>query len=123
MSIKSKVKNEAVKRIKKLVIKAVMPFLPFIIIIVGLVFAICTVIDTLFTTDEDMDVAGKLYTDDYETQYAEWLQEKENAPNGIIDGRDIVPTRYVYMAYTWIHKNNFAFWYENSSYNRCLQIT
>lgn len=106
MSIKSKVKNEAVKRIKKLVIKAVMPFLPFIIIIVGLVFAICTVIDTLFTTDEDMDVAGKLYTDDYETQYAEWLQEKENAPNGIIDGRDIVPTRYVYMAYTWIYKYN-----------------
>ena len=53
-----------------------------------------------------MDVAGKLYTDDYETQYAEWLQEKENAPNGIIDGRDIVPTRYVYMAYTWIYKYN-----------------
>lgn len=113
MSIKNKVKNEAVKRIKKLVIKAIMPFLPFIIIIVGLVFAICTVIDALFTTDEDMDVMAKLYTDDYETQYAEWIQEKENSPSGIIDGRDFVPTRDVYLAYTWIYKYNFTLWNES----------
>lgn len=113
MSIKNKVKNEAIKRIKKLVIKAIIPFLPFIAVIVGLIFAICTVIDTLFTTDEDMEIMAKLYTDDYETQYAEWLQEKENAPNGIIDGRDIVPTRYVYMAYTWIYNNNFTIWNES----------
>ena len=80
------------KKIKKLVIKAITPFLPFIIIIVGLIFAICTVIDSLFTTDEDMEMMSKLYTDDYETQYAEWLQEKEDSPNEVIDGKGLVPT-------------------------------
>lgn len=100
MSIKNKIKNQAVKRIKRTVIKMIMPFLPFIAIIVGLVFAICTVIDTLFTTDEDMEIMAKLYTDDYETQYAEWLQEKENSPSGIINGTSLVPTRHVYLAYT-----------------------
>lgn len=106
MNLKNKVKNQVAKKIKKLVFKVIKPFLPFILIIVGIVFAICTVIDVLFTTEDDMEVASKLYSDNYEEQYAEWLQEKENSPNTIIDGKQFIPTRYVYLAYTWIYEYN-----------------
>lgn len=43
----------------------------------------------------------------------DWLSSSNNI---ITDGKSLVPTRYVYMAYTWIYKNYFPFWYENSSY-------
>ncbi|MCI8396436.1 MAG: hypothetical protein HFJ52_01765 [Clostridia bacterium] len=93
--------NKDIKKIKKLAFKAILPFLPFILVIIGLVLAICTVVDTVFTTDEDMDVMAKLYTNDYEAQYAEWLKEKENCPNSILaNGKELIPTRYVYMANT-----------------------
>ena len=98
---KNTVKNQVGKEIKKIVFKVLKPFLPFILVIMGLILAICTVIDTIFATDEDMDVMAKLYTNDYETQYAEWLKEKENSPNSILaNGKELIPTRYVYLANT-----------------------
>lgn len=115
--------NKAIKKIKKLAFKAILPFLPFILVIIGLILAICTVVDTVFTTDEDMDVMAKLYTNDYEAQYAEWLKEKETSPNSILaNGKELIPTRYVYLANTWIYKYNFGIWNESKPNKWCIQI-
>lgn len=43
-----------------------------------------------------------------------WLQDSSNI---ITDGKGLVPTRNVCMAYSWIYKNNFSFWNENTSNN------
>lgn len=40
----------------------------------------------------------------------DWLESGNN--NIITDGKGLVPTRYVYMADTWIHKNYISIWYE-----------
>ncbi len=92
MSIKDKAKEKIKKQAKKMVFKVIKPFLPFIIIIVGIVFAVCTVADSLFTTEEDMQVAEQLSNENYEEQYAQWLQEKETSPTTISNGTGLVPT-------------------------------
>ena len=66
MITKAKDINE---KIKKVAFKVLKPFLPFIIVIIGIVFAVCTVIDSLFTTEDDMQVAEQLSSDNYEEQY------------------------------------------------------
>ena len=76
MSLKEKAKQKVKNKAKKIVFKVLKPFLPFIVIIIGIIFAVCTVADTLFTTEDDMNVAEKLSSNEYETQYAEWLQVK-----------------------------------------------
>ena len=90
MTLKDKAKDIAKKKIKKLLFTVIRPFLPFIIVIVGIVLAVCTVVDSLFTTEEDMQVAEQLSNDNYEEQYAQWLQEKENSPTSIINGIGLV---------------------------------
>lgn len=55
MSLKNKVKSKIKNKIKKVVFKAIKPFLPFIIIIVGLFFAICTIIDAVFIQEVQND--------------------------------------------------------------------
>ncbi len=113
MSIKNKAKN----KVKKVIFKIIKPFLPFIVVILGIVFAVCTVVDSLFTTEEDMQVAEQLSNENYEEQYAEWLKEKEESPTTITSGKGLVSKRYVHMAYTWVYNNNFSLWYENTPCN------
>lgn len=48
MSLKEKAKNKTKKQIKKLVFAVIKPFLPFIIIVVLIFLAICTLIDAIF---------------------------------------------------------------------------
>ena len=56
-----------------------------------------------------------------EAQYAEWLKDKETTPSTvIIDGKSLVPTRYVYLAHTWLYINYITFWNANSSNYRSL---
>lgn len=93
MNLKNRAKNKVKSNLKKVVFNLVKPFLPFIIVILGIVFAVCTVVDAVFTTEDDMQMAEKLSSEDYEAQYAEWLNEKESSPNTIInDGKSLVPT-------------------------------
>lgn len=93
MSIMDKGKSKVKNKIKKVAFKVIKPFLPFIIVIIGIVFAVCTVVDSLLNTEDDMQVAEQLSNDNYEEQYAEWLHEKETSPNSIIsDGKGLVPT-------------------------------
>lgn len=120
MSIKDKAKSKVKNKMKKVAFKVIKPFIPFIIVIVGIIFAVCTVVDAVFTTEDDMQMAEKLSSEDYETQYAEWLQEKEDSPTTIINGKGLIPTRYVHLAYTCLYEYNFSFWYENSSNNAVL---
>ncbi|MCI8470437.1 MAG: hypothetical protein HFJ35_02940 [Clostridia bacterium] len=115
MSLKDKAKNKAKNKLKKVAFKIIKPFLPFIIIIVGIVFAVCTVADSLFTTEDDMQIAEQLSNENYEEQYAEWLKEKETSPTTITNGIGLIPTRNVYLAYTRLYKYFFSFWYENAS--------
>ena len=78
-------------------------------------------VDSMFTTEDDMQMAEKLSSEDYEAQYAEWLKDKETTPSTvIIDGKSLVPTRYVYLANTWLYINYITFWNANSSNYRSL---
>lgn len=123
MSLKEKTKNEIKKKFKKIVFKIIKPFIPFLIVIFLIVLAVCTVVDSMFTTEDDMQMAEKLSSEDYEAQYAEWLKDKETTPSTvIIDGKGLVPTRYVYLANTWLYINYITFWNANSSNYRSLQI-
>ena len=90
MSLKDKAKNKVKHKIKKIVFKIIKPFLPFIIIIVLIIFAVCTVVDSLFTTEDDMQMAEKLSSENYEEQYAEWVKEKETSPTTITTGKGLV---------------------------------
>ena len=55
MNLKEKVKNKAKNKMKKVAFKVLKPFLPFIIIIIGLFFAICTIIDAVFVQEVQTD--------------------------------------------------------------------
>lgn len=126
---KNKLKKKIGKRIRRITLIVIKPFLPFIIVIVGIILAVSTVSDALFGKEDDEKVAEKLSSEDYEAQYAEWVDENYeiNGYDGyggyatiIEDGKDLIPTRYVYMANTWIYRNNISFWYEDSSCNLCI---
>ena len=121
MSLKEKTKNEIKKKFKKIVFKIIKPFIPFIIVIFLIVLAVCTVLDSMFTTEDEMQMAETLSSEDYEVQYAEWLKDKETTPTTIINGgKGLVPTRYVYLANTWLYINYITFWNANSSNYRSL---
>ena len=53
--IKEKVKSKAKQKIRKIAFKVLKPFLPFIIIIVGIFFAICSIIDAIFIQEVQTD--------------------------------------------------------------------
>jgi hypothetical protein len=55
MNLKGKVKNQIKNRVKKVIIHVIKPFLPFIIIIIGLFFAVCTIIDAVFIQEVQSD--------------------------------------------------------------------
>lgn len=55
MSIKDKAKSKVKNKMKKVAFKVIKPFLPFIIIIVVLFFAICTIIDAVFIQEVQTD--------------------------------------------------------------------
>ena len=120
MALKDKAKDMTKKKIKKLVFKVIKPFLPFIIVIVGIVLAVCTVVDSLFTTEEDMQVAEQLANDNYEEQYAQWLHEKENSPTSIINGNGLVPKGMFTWPIPRLYKSYFCIWYDNTSNYRCV---
>lgn len=55
MNLKEKTKSKAKNKIKKVAFKVIKHFLPFIIIIVGLFFAVCTIIDAVFIQEVQSD--------------------------------------------------------------------
>lgn len=121
MSLKDNLKNKAKNKAKKIVFKILKPFLPFIIIIIGLFFAICTVIDAVFVTEADMELVSKAESGNLTNEeYNEWLQEKSSLPTIITDGKGLVPTRNVYLAYSRIYKYNFSLRNENTPYYSVL---
>lgn len=123
MSLTDKTKNKVKSKVKKIVFKVLKPFLPFIIIIIGLFFAICTVIDAVFITEADMEIVNKVENGELsDEEYNEWLQEKTSSTTIITDGKSLIPTRNVYMAYTWLYEYYIKFWNENASSYWSLQI-
>ncbi len=54
MNLEKKTKNN----VKRIAFKVIKPFLPFIIIIVGLFFAVCTIIDAIFIQDVQSDISS-----------------------------------------------------------------
>lgn len=44
-----------------------------------------------------------------------WLQGNASSSEIITDGKGLIPTRYVYLANTWLYQNNISFWYANPS--------
>lgn len=96
MNIKEMAKDEVKKKIKRIIFKIIKPFVPFIVVIILIIFSLCTVIDTIFTTEDDMQMIEKIASDDYEEQYTEWIKEKESSPNTIInDSKGLIQTRNV----------------------------
>lgn len=118
---KKKLKKKIGKKIRRITLIVLKPFLPLIIVILGIILAVSTVADALFGKEDDAKVAEKLSSENYEKQYSEWLTETAeiNGYDGyseiIEDGSGLIPTRYVYMANTRIYRNNITFWYENTS--------
>ena len=55
MSLKNKAKNKAKNKFKKIVFAVIKPFLPFILIIALLFFAICSLIDAIFIQEVQSD--------------------------------------------------------------------
>ena len=55
MSLKNKAKKSISKKAKKIAVKALKPFLPFIILFLGLLFAFCSIIDAIFVQDVQTD--------------------------------------------------------------------
>ena len=93
MSLTEKVKSKAKNKMKKVAFKFLKPFLPFIIIIVGIFFAICTVIDTIFLTEADMEIASKVGNGELSPEeYEEWLEEKSSSTTVITNGKGLIPT-------------------------------
>lgn len=92
MNLMKKTKNTIKEKAKKIAFNMLKPFLPFIIIIIGIIFAISIVADTIFTTEDDMEILSQIYSDNYEAQYAQWLQEKNTDATIITDGKGLIPT-------------------------------
>lgn len=55
MNIKNKAKKSLSKKTKRIAVKALKPFLPFIILFLGLLFAFCSIIDAIFVQDVQTD--------------------------------------------------------------------
>lgn len=55
MALKKIAKNKIKGKIKKIVFKAIKPFLPFILIFFGLLFAFCSIIDAVFVQEVQTD--------------------------------------------------------------------
>ena len=53
--MKMSLRNKANKQMRKIAFKILKPFLPFLIIIVGLFFAVCTIIDAIFIQEVQND--------------------------------------------------------------------
>ncbi len=60
MSLKNKVKNKLKSKVRKIVFKVLKPLLPFIIIIVGLLFAICSILDIFIQVFQNNSVEIRL---------------------------------------------------------------
>lgn len=58
MNLKEKAKNKLKSKIRKVAFKVIKPFLPFLIIIVGLFFAFCMIIDAVFVQEVQTDNAS-----------------------------------------------------------------
>ncbi len=89
---KKQLKKKIGKTIRKITFVVVKPFLPFIIVIGGIILAISTVSDALFGNEEDAAMVEKLSSEDYEAQYSEWLQYSNPGGTVIQNGARLVPT-------------------------------
>lgn len=95
---KKKLKKNIGKKIRKITFIVIKPFLPLIIVIIGITLAVSTVADALFGKDDDEKIAEKLASEDYEAQYEDWIKENyeingyEGIPDIIEDGKGLVPT-------------------------------
>lgn len=68
--------------------------------------------------DTDVQVVIQAANGYYEgEENTSWLQENPSSSTIITDGKGLIPTRNVYLAYTWLYEYNFSFWYENTSNN------
>ena len=56
-NLKNKIKDKVKDKVKKIVFKVLKPFLPFIIIIIGIFFAICFIIDAVFVQEVQTDTS------------------------------------------------------------------
>ncbi len=90
MSLKTKAKNNVKKKIRKLIFRLIRPFLPYILLFLGLVFVLCTVIDVVFmggtqTDSRDIDVDNELEVAiDVATDYYE-------GRTVILNGKGLIP--------------------------------
>lgn len=62
MNSKEKTQNKIKNKLKKVAFKVIKPFLPFIIIVVGLFFAICTIVDAIFIQEVQIDTSSMSQT-------------------------------------------------------------
>ena len=95
MSMKDKAKEIARKQIKKkirrIALIVIKPFLPFIILVVGITFAVCIVVDGVFVTEADMSLVEKAERGELtDKEYMDWLKLKNDSNSSISSGDGLI---------------------------------
>lgn len=88
--LKEIAKKKLKKKIIKVAIKILKPFIPFIILIVGIIFAICVVVEGVFVTEADMALVDRAERGELTDQeYMDWLKGRTESTT-IIYGDGLV---------------------------------
>lgn len=88
---KQELRKKIGKHLRRVSIIILKPFLPFIIVIVLIIFAVSTVSDVLFGSEDDAHVIEELSSEDYEAQYEKWLEETNAYGTVLADSRGLIP--------------------------------
>lgn len=85
------VKKEAKKKARKIAFAILKPFIPFILIIVGIILAICVAIDGVFVTEADMALVDRAERGELsDEEYMDWLKTRTEDTTIITEGDGLV---------------------------------
>lgn len=76
------------KKLRKVAFKILKPFIPFIILIIGIIFAICLVVEGVFVTEADMAFVDRAERGELsDEEYMDWLRGRTESTTIIDDDR------------------------------------
>lgn len=92
MSLKDIAKNKLKNKTRKIVFKIIKPFIPFILIFVGIVLVISLVIDGLFVTEADMSLVEKAEKGELsDMEYMDWLKSRAESTTIVNKNNGLIP--------------------------------
>lgn len=88
---KQEIRKKIGKYIRRMSIIILKPFLPLIIVITLIIFAVSTVSDVLFGSEDDAHIIEEMSNEDYESQYKKWLEETNAYGTVLGDASGLIP--------------------------------